>query len=81
MLCIDLGKGFFQLVIVLRSEKRERCDQRPGTDAGDEFEPGPMTGLARPYQEAGTECAVRSAAGQRQCILMPLTIFTGEITR
>ena len=68
-------------MIIFRPEKRKRRDQRPGTDAGDEFEPGPVAGLGCTYQETGTEGTVCAAAGKCQGIVAPLPVFIIEVTR
>jgi hypothetical protein len=56
-----LGPDFFQLSVVLGTEKGERCDDGPGADAGDDLEFGTVATFAPSAQHAGAKRAIAAA--------------------
>ena len=59
----DGGVHRLQLLVVRRSEERERRDERPRADARDELERRPRPGLRPAVEQARSERAVVAAAG------------------
>ncbi|QJW99665.1 hypothetical protein FTUN_7284 [Frigoriglobus tundricola] len=62
----DVGVEPLHVLVVLRPQKRQRGDQRPGADARYGVELGPGARFRPAHQQAGRERAVRPAAGQAQ---------------
>ena len=63
---VDGRIGLFQLVVIVRPEECEGCDERAGADAGDDLEPGAAAFLGPAVEDAGAERTGRAAAGHRE---------------
>ena len=62
----DGGVDIAQEIIILAAEKREGCDEGPGTDAGDRPKFWPRTRGGPAAQKAGTEGFIGPATGDGQ---------------
>jgi len=62
------GIGLGQALVPVRAEEGEGGGQGTGRDSGDDVELGPVAGLRPAHQNAGSEGAVRAAAGDGQHI-------------
>ena len=65
-LVVEFGEHLFQRIVVTRSKEGERRGQRAGADACHQVEFRAIAALGPAGENAGTEGAVRTAAGNSQ---------------